>query len=131
MEVLQRWRDATTVEEVNRALMWLGFLPQALQRKPCGRAGRVGRAQVAYGYTCVTTGDWGSLVDSWERDTQKERERGRRREGTGQEGEDISRLRREVMGLFTTGKVGQGMRRVVSHGVADSHSEASIHSQTH
>ena len=118
-EVLQRWSDATTPEEVDRALMWLGFLPQALQRKPCGRAGKVGRAQVAWRYNCVTTGDWGGLVEAWERDLRKERDKERRMR-TRQDGEDVTKLRRDVMGMFMAGKVGQGMRRVVSHGVANS-----------
>ena len=102
--------------------MWLGFLPQALQRKSCGRNGKVGRAQVAWRYNCVTSGDWGSLVEAWERDLKKEREDRKTRTRPGEK--DMTRLRRDVMGMFTKGKVGQGMRRVVSHGVADSQDEA-------
>ena len=124
-EVLQRWKDASTPEEVDRALMWLGFLPQALNRKPCGRSGKIGRAQVAYRYNCLTSGDWGALVELWERDTERESRRPRRRkERSEQEEQEMIRLRKDVMGLFTTGKVGQGMRRIVSHGVADSHDPA-------
>ena len=32
-EVLRRWKEATCKEEADRALMWLGFLPQALLRE--------------------------------------------------------------------------------------------------
>ena len=32
--VLHRWQEASTDEDSTRALLWLGFLPQALQRKP-------------------------------------------------------------------------------------------------
>jgi len=56
--VLQKWEDATTEEERTTALLWLGFLPQALQRKPT-RGGKQGRAQVAYRYS-LRAGDWGA-----------------------------------------------------------------------
>jgi hypothetical protein len=69
-EVLTRWKNAASDEESDRALLWLGFLPQLLQRKP-SRGGRKGRAEVAYRYKCVTEGDWGELVKIWERDRLK------------------------------------------------------------
>ena len=40
--VLRRWDNATTEEEKMVALLWLGFLPQCLQRTPF-RGGRPGR----------------------------------------------------------------------------------------
>ena len=43
-EVLRQWRDAASEEERDRALMWLGFLPQALQQKHCHRGGKQARA---------------------------------------------------------------------------------------
>ena len=44
--VLHRWDNATKEEEKKVALLWLGFLPQCLQRTPsCG--GKAGRAHVA------------------------------------------------------------------------------------
>ena len=42
MEILSRIRDAENDAEKDRALLWLSFLPQALQRKPT-RGGRAGR----------------------------------------------------------------------------------------
>ena len=44
--VLCRWDNATTEEERKVALLWLGFLPQCLQRTP-SRGGKAGRAQMA------------------------------------------------------------------------------------
>ena len=117
-KVLQRWKAATTEEETTRALLWLGFLPQALQRKPT-RGGKVGRAQVAYRYSCLTEDDWGSLVELWERDTKRMLDRGRRVRREMDEKEALVKLRREVLGLFSSGQIGRGMRLVTSHGLAD------------
>ena len=40
--VLQKWREAFTQAEIDTALLWLGFLPQASLRKS-SRGGKVGR----------------------------------------------------------------------------------------
>ena len=66
-EVLRRWRAATTDEEVTLALSWLLFLPQGLLRCP-SRGGRVGRKEVARRFNSITRGDWGFLVEVWEKD---------------------------------------------------------------
>ena len=60
----------------------------------------MGRSQVAWRFTI--TGDWGGLVEAWVRDRKKVREG--RREKVNQEAEDITKIRREVLGMFTTGK---------------------------
>ena len=62
-------------------MLWLGFLPQALLRK-ASRGGKVGRAQVAHRFNCVTIDDWGGLVEAWEGDAKKmlEKKRERRRD---------------------------------------------------
>ena len=41
--------DREEDKQRRRALLWLGFLPQLLQRKPT-RRGRKGRAEVSYPY---------------------------------------------------------------------------------
>ena len=41
VECLTKWRDADTEEGKETALLWLGFLAQALQRKPL-RGGKKG-----------------------------------------------------------------------------------------
>ena len=108
--VLGKWKEATTPEETNRALMWLGFLPQLLQRKP-SRGGRKGRSEVAYRYDYLIKRDWGELVTIWERDRKKIQQwrleqSGRRRKE--QDEEDLqrmeqSKLRQHVMGLICSG----------------------------
>ena len=68
-EVLARWERAETELETNRALMWLGFLPQALLRKPT-RGGRAGRREVAKRFLCINQRDWGNLVAFWHKDSE-------------------------------------------------------------
>ena len=41
-ESLRRWRDASSYQEKDTALLWMGFWAQALQRKPT-RGGKKGR----------------------------------------------------------------------------------------
>ena len=117
--VLQRWRDGKALdneEEVTRALLYLGFLPNALQRKST-RGGSAGRAQVAFRYNCVTSGDWGGLVEQFERDLAARQER--RGARSRKEQEDITRVCRAAMGDISTGKLGQGIKKVISPGLAD------------
>ena len=100
-------------------MLWLGFLPQGLLRRPT-RGGKVGRAQVAYRFTCVTNSNWGGLVESWERDAKK-RDEGKkeRRSGDEDEAQTAARLRREVVSLIEAGQVSRAMQRINSHGLAD------------
>ena len=117
VQVLRKWKSAQNEEETNRALRWLGFLPQALQRKPT-RGGKVGRAQVAHRYNCVTEGDWATLVDNWEKDLSR-LSKSQKRTKPDDDDYQSDRKRREVLGLITTGQVSKATDRVVSHGVAD------------
>ena len=119
-EVLRRWRAATTEEETTLALSWFLFLAQGLLRRP-RRGGRAGRKEVARRFTCITRGDWGAVVEMWERDKQahtQERVRRSRRGRRGEtEGEEAVR-RRQVLALLSAGKISKAMTRVTSHGVA-------------
>ena len=79
----------------------------------------MGRATVARRYNCLTEGDWGNVVEMWERDMARMEGRGRgRRRGEGDE-ELKPRLRREVVGLIKNGQLGRGINRVISPGLAD------------
>ena len=78
-KVLTRWEGADSDQDKDRALMWLGFLSQALLRKP-SRGGRAGRREVAKRFECVIHGDWENLVALWTKDSRNHtagRERGR------------------------------------------------------
>ena len=119
-EVLQHWEDASSDEEQDRALKWLGFLPQALLRKPT-RGGKAGRAQVAYRFNCLISRDWGSLVELWKTDHDKMRQQRRdRRLRDVNDLDEENKLRKEVLGLMENGQIGRAMDRVTTFGVADS-----------
>ena len=117
-EVLRRLSSATTEQDTNHALMWLQFLPQALLRKP-PRGGRRGRGEVAKRFNVLGTGDWGTLVELWEKDKERLGSQGvRRRRRQDTEEEKLSRHRKETISLISQGQVSRAMRRVTSHGVA-------------
>ena len=120
-EVLRRWSVATSEVEINHALFWFLFLPQGLLRRP-SRGGRVGRKEVAKRFSCLTRGDWGSLVELWERDKVRLGEDRARRDRRGQrevsEEEALRRKRKEVLALISAGQISRAMQRVTSHGLA-------------
>ena len=68
--VLARVDAADSEEELDVALLWLLFLPQALLRQPL-RGGRQGRGDFAARFALVSQGNWGGLVGLWERDVKK------------------------------------------------------------
>ena len=73
--VLQKLHTAEGAQDTNRALMWLMFLPQALLRE-AKRGGRQGRGLVAKWFNTLSRGDWGTLVELWERDKRAAEMRG-------------------------------------------------------
>ena len=82
----------------------------------------MGRAQVAYRYSLLTNEDWGGLVENWEKDDEKReerRQRQRRRDRDPRELEEEVKLRKEVLGLMSSGQVGKAVQRVTSNGIAD------------
>ena len=118
--ILQKLHAANTDLEIDQALEWFCFLPQALLRKPC-RGGRAGRGQVARRFNTLSQGDWGGLVEIWERDREKLR-RGREqvmeRPRMSEEGR-AAKLVQEVLSLIQDqGKISKGLQRVTSNGVA-------------
>ena len=124
-ESLSKWKEATSDEEADTALLWMGFWAQGLQRKP-SRGGRQGRVEVASRYECVVQGDWAGLVERWERDKLKREQKysareGRRpnRDAAETEQKDLAKQRRIVLGLIESGQLGKAMGRVNSHGLGD------------
>ena len=124
-QVLTRWEGAESEEARDTALIWLGFLNQALLRRPT-RGGPAGRKQVAKRFKCVNHGDWGSLVTMWLKDEQSSRERQRRREETNQQ--DLSKQRKQVVELLHAGLLSKAVRWINSHRVAD-HSNPRVQDQ--
>ena len=119
-KVLRKWREANTELDTILALCWFLFLPQALLRRPT-RGGRAGRKEVARRFNSVALGDWGGVVELWEKDKifqTTERERRRRREPRARKEDDLERRRREVVALISAGQISRAMSRVTSHGLA-------------
>ena len=119
-KVLRKWREATSNEEITIALSWFLFLPQALLRKPA-RGGRAGRKEVARRFNYLARGDWGTIIEMWEKDKTEqtaEKEKRRRREPRVEREDDEDKRRREVVALIAAGQISKAMTRVTSHGLA-------------
>ena len=63
--VLERMLAEDSGRGLDRALMWLCFLPQALLMQ-AKRGGRSGRKLVAQRFNSLVGGDWGNLFKPWE-----------------------------------------------------------------
>ena len=118
-EVLRRRERAISDLETRLALSWWLFLPQALLRRP-NRGGRAGRQQVAKRFACLSRGDWGGLIDLWEKDRKilAEKNERRNRRGHREAGEEMDKKRRDVLALISSGQMSRAMQRVTSHGLA-------------
>ena len=120
-EVLHRVMSAQEGKELDRALMWLCFLPQALLRQS-KRGGRQGRGEVAMRFNAVSVDrNWGLLVSLWERDMRKlklEEAKVRPKKVLNPE-EELDRKRRAAKKLLAEGQVSRAVARINSFGVAD------------
>ena len=123
-EVLRRLHAAKDPGELDTALLWIMFLPQALLRKPT-RGGRAGRGQVQKRFHALQIGNWGYLVEKWQEDLDELQERNRRGNVRRQESEEEEqvRLAREAASLISSGHISKAMRRLCSFGVASADSE--------
>ena len=117
-KVLQRIEDATSPTEVDRALKWLCFLPQALLRKP-SRGGKGGRGLVAKRFNALVVQDWGKLVTLWQEDVGRLRNRQTRETVVRSEEEEEEFLRRTAVDLISQGQISKAVSRISSNGVAD------------
>ena len=102
--MLQRIQAAVSGRELDRALMWLCFLPQALLRQS-KRGGKVGRKLVAQRPNSLVNGDWGNLVKLWEKDRRILREEQRKRVTKREVTLDIDRETRQAVVLSAKGHV--------------------------
>ena len=118
--VLQKWSAASTEEETYLALCWFLFLPQGLLRSPY-RGGRAGRKEVAKWFNCIVKGNWGAVVELWEKDKVKQTEDKERRNRRGRrefKEEELEKRKRDVVSLISSGQISRAMQRVTSHGLA-------------
>ena len=120
---MRKWREAATEVDITTVLSWLLFLPQALLRRPT-RGGLAGRKEVARRFNYLARGDWGSVLEMWEKDkstqtADRERRRRRRGELRVEREDDEHKRRREVVALIAAGQISKAMTRVTSHGLAN------------
>ena len=110
------WETEDEGEELDRALKWWFFLPQALCRK-AQRGGRAGVGQIKQRFNCVVRGDFGSLIKLWLEDVkvigQKER---RRAKGGGEK--DCDKKTRQAVSFISKGWISKAVNRMTSNGVA-------------
>ena len=122
-EIMRRILEAEEGSaELDRALMWLLFLPQALCRKPEGRGGARGRGFINQRFGALAEGRWGELVRLWEIDHAKAQERLQRRgQGVGEErgGMSEEKRKKDVLKLLGKGQIHRAVDRINSFGVAD------------
>ena len=117
--VLERILNAINPCDLNRALMWLLFLPQALLRQP-KRGGKSGRNLTAQRFNLLVNGDWGQLVTLWEKDKIVAQEKKRfLREKTVLKDNNLDLKTRNAVNLISQGQVSKAAKRINSHGVAD------------
>ena len=103
---------------MNRALMWLLFLPQALLRQP-KRGGKAGR-----NLTALVKGDWGKLVTLWERDKIVAHEAKRWENNSNNRNPvdqhlAMEKKTRNVVSVISQGQVSKAANRINSFEVAN------------
>ena len=120
-EVLDRVQIAQEGRQLDRALMWLCFLPQALLRQARG-GGRQGRGAVTMRFNALSVdGNWGLLVTLWEKDMRKlmqDEAKAKPRKELNPE-EELDKKRRVAKKLLANGQVSRAVARINSFGVAD------------
>ena len=123
-EIFTKINEAEEGKDLDRALMWLLFLPQALCRKP-RKGGSQGRGFINKRFNALTERKWGELVRLWEDDMAwEEDKRSKRRpkvvdnRGEKQEAED-EKKKQQVLKLLSKGQIHRAVNRIKSFGVAD------------
>lgn len=104
-------------EELNRALKWWFFIPQALLRRP-RRGGRAGMGLVKKRFDCIINDNYGELVKMWilDRDSVKNKPRNPNKPG---QDEGSERKTRQAVSLISKGYISKATNRIISHGVAN------------
>ena len=104
-------------EELNRALKWWFFIPQALLRK-ARRGGRAGMGLVKQRFDCIINENYGKLVKMWmlDRDNAEKKPRSY---NTADQDERSANKTRQAVSLISKGYISKATNRIISHGVAN------------
>ena len=86
------------------------------------RGGRAGRGEVAKRFNCLSTEDWGKLIDLWEEDVKLVEEKNARRSAAQRqpltEEEEKNKKRSVALQLLSSRHVSEAVSRIKSHGIA-------------
>ena len=104
-------------EDLNRALKWWFFLPQALCRK-AGRGGRAGIGQIKKRFNSIVQGDFGELVNLWKHDKAVSHKKKEARGEITKPSTDMQKKSRQAVSLISKGFISKACNRMTSHGVA-------------
>jgi len=110
-------------DDLNRALKWWLFLPQALCRQ-AGRGGRAGMGQIRKRFNCIVEGDFGELINLWKHDCEKIKKREPKVPSVAQL--DITKKARQAVSLISKGHISKACNRMISHGVASASDPTTI-----
>ena len=118
--VLHKLHSAEGEQDTNRALMWLCFLPQACLRE-AHRGGRQGRGLVAKRFNALSRGDWGTLVELWEKDKRAANMRGEQPRQARENSEHFEqqRIKKVAVDLISKGQISRAMSRMNSCGIGN------------
>ena len=124
--ILRRLQQAGTEQEEIRALKWFLVAPQAFLREP-RRGGKKGQSNSAISarFDSIVRDDWGTVLALLQADKaalkQRDRVRNRRRNREDAEDESASdaKLRKTVLALLKRGQISRAVRRICSHGLAN------------
>ena len=103
-------------EELDRALKWWFFIPQALLRKAV-RGGRAGMGLVKKRFDCIINENYGELVNLWIRDREIAKKKKRR--SSSPDRESVASMKtRQAVSLISRGYISKATNRITSNGVA-------------
>ena len=111
------WDNQEESEELDRAIKWWFFLPQALCRR-AQRGGRAGVGQIKQRFNCIVRGDYGAVVKLWLDDMKVRGEKDRRREGGGKPSKEDEKKTRQAVSFISRGWISKAVNRMTSNGVA-------------
>ena len=118
--ILERIDSASSSTELDRGLMWLMFLPQALLRQT-KRGGKSGRKMVAQRFNALVNHDWGKLVQLWEADMKwnSEVRSNQKHKDTKNDIKDLKDSKtKAAVRLISKGQISKAVNRMNSHGLA-------------
>ena len=102
------WEAEEHGSDLDRALKWWLFLPQALCRKAI-RGGRAGVGQIRKRFNCIVEGNHGELVRLWLHDRQAVKSKDETKKRKGKPAVNIDKKTRQAVSLISKGQVSKAV----------------------